>query len=155
MQYFGVTIPPAVRPTLSRQIGYGIFNMRTKLGSFRTHERRSHTNKSAQELTRGGKKDCRSSTPAKGIEPRVFTAQATEQHRPPLALPAVFPWFVILWTALFTAVPAAFGLDLFHLCFAALAYGGRGRLAGARWPLLRFAGRLGIHRGFLLINWLL
>ena len=57
MQYFCVTIPPAVRPTLFTTDGYGIFNnMRTNLGVCRTHEGGSGTNKSAQELTRRDRK---------------------------------------------------------------------------------------------------
>ena len=54
MQYFSVTIPPAVRPTLFTTDGYEIFNVRTHLGARRTHEGGSGTNESAQELTGGG-----------------------------------------------------------------------------------------------------
>ena len=50
MQYFCVTIPPAVRPTLLWQVDIhnGICNLPT---DYRKHEGGSSTNKSAQELT--------------------------------------------------------------------------------------------------------
>ena len=52
MQYFCVTIPPTVRPTLYMKDGYGIFNVYTNLGACcHTHKGGSGTNNSAQELT--------------------------------------------------------------------------------------------------------
>ena len=51
MQYFCVTITPAVRLSFTTD-GYGIFNVRTSLGACHTHEGGSGTNKSEQERRR-------------------------------------------------------------------------------------------------------
>ena len=55
MQCFCVTIPLAVRPTLLRQDGYGIFKVHTNLGACHWHTKKgvslSGTNKGAQEFT--------------------------------------------------------------------------------------------------------
>ena len=61
--WFRVSIISAVRPTLSRQMEMGIFNVRTNLGACRTHEGESGTNKSAQELTRRDRKTAPHSVP--------------------------------------------------------------------------------------------
>ena len=61
-------------------------------------------------------------------------------------LPAVFAWFVVLRTLLFTAVSAAFGLDSFSISFAVHLWCRCWSFAGAWWPLLRLAGWCGIHR---------
>ena len=53
VQCFCVSIPPAVRPTLTTD-GYGIFNMCTSVGWCRTHEGVSGSNESVQESTRSG-----------------------------------------------------------------------------------------------------
>ena len=69
VQCFCVSKPPAVRPTFFLTTdGYGIFNVRTNLGACHTHEGRSDTNKSAQELT----EKLFLMLPHQGIDPRVF-----------------------------------------------------------------------------------
>ena len=57
MQYFCcVTVPPAVRPTLLRQMDRGSLTCAQILGACHTHEVGSGTKKSAQELTRRDEK---------------------------------------------------------------------------------------------------
>ena len=70
VQYFGVSIPQAVRPTSLTTDGYGIFNVRTNSGACRTHEGDSGTNNSTQqELTWRDRKNVPHPAPARESNP--------------------------------------------------------------------------------------
>ena len=73
MQYCCVTIPPAVRPSLSPQLDMGSNKVHNAhVGACRTHEGGSGTNKSARELTSRDwerQTDCTSPTPPRPPPP--------------------------------------------------------------------------------------
>ena len=70
MQCFRVSVPPAVGPTLLRQVDMG-FLTSAQFGACRIHKSGPGTYKSAQELTRRDKK-LPLALFRPGIEPRVF-----------------------------------------------------------------------------------
>ena len=70
--------------------GYGIFNVRIHLGTYRPHEGGLGTNKFAQELTRRERRNCPSPYPARGSNPgssAYYNPDAlTIEPRPPSGL---------------------------------------------------------------------
>ena len=93
MQFFRVSIPPAVSPTLLRQMDVG--SLTCAQSASRTHEggggggSGSGTNKSAQELTRRDRKTL-SSCPARGSNPGSSDLNSnalTNETRPPPSPP--------------------------------------------------------------------